>query len=194
VRRVCVFCGSSTGHRTIYRESAERLADAMVARGIDLVYGGGRVGLMGVIADAVASRGGHVIGVIPHALVAKEVAHERLADLRVVGSMHERKAAMAQLADGFIAMPGGFGTFEELLEALTWTQLGLHAKRCGVLNVDGYFDGLLAQLDRAVADGFLREENRRLLDVAPDPAVLLDRLNVAIPPPHDKWIRSTVEL
>jgi uncharacterized protein (TIGR00730 family) len=162
----------------------------MVARGIDLVYGGGHVGLMGVIADAVSQAGGHVIGVIPHALVAKEVAHTGLADLRVVGSMHERKAEMARLADAFLAMPGGFGTFEEIFEALTWTQLGLHGKRCGAFNISGFYDPLLTLLDRAVAEGFLKSENRRLLDISADPAELLDRLAIPLPSSEDKWIRS----
>jgi len=191
--RVCVFCGSSTGVFPVYREEAERLADAMLARKIDLVYGGGCVGLMGILADAVLRGGGHVIGVIPDALVAREVAHLGLPDLRVVRSMHERKAVMASLADAFIALPGGFGTLEELFEALTWTQLGLHAKRCGLLNVGGFYDPLLALLDQAVASGFLKPANRDLLDTATEPGVLLDALTVPLPPSEGKWIRSAEE-
>ena len=169
------------------------MAHAMRARGIDLVYGGGRVGLMGILADAVLKGGGHVIGVIPDTLVAREVAHLGLPDLRVVGSMHERKAEMASLADAFIAMPGGFGTFEELFEALTWTQLGLHAKRCGLLNVEGFYDPLLALLDRSVADGFLKTTNRQLLADATEPEALLDALAAPLPTSDGKWIRSIDE-
>src|SRR5688572_32693696 len=176
LRRVCVFCGSSSGTSPVYREAAEGLARAMVTRGIGLVFGGGGVGLMGVLADAVIAAGGHAIGVIPHALVAREIAHTGLPDLRVVGSMHERKATMAELADGFIALPGGFGTFEEFCEAITWTQLGLHRKRCGVLNVRGFYDPLLALFDSAVRAGFIRDANRDIVTATHNPAELLDRL------------------
>ncbi len=193
IGRVCVFCGSSAGESLIYRQEAERLADAMLARRIGLVYGGGCVGLMGLLADAVLKGGGHVVGVIPDALVAREVAHLGLPDLRVVSSMHERKALMASLADAFIALPGGFGTFEELFEALTWTQLGLHSKRCGLLNVGGFYDPLLALLDRSVAAGFLKPTNRQLLDAATDPEALLDALTIPLPPSEGKWIRSPEE-
>jgi len=193
LRRVCVFCGSSAGSSPLYRRETERLAAALNRRGIDLVFGGGCVGLMGILADAVLSGGGHVIGVIPDALVAREVAHVGLPDLRVVPSMHERKAVMASLADAFIALPGGFGTFEELLEALTWTQLGLHAKRCGVLNVNGFYDPLLTQLERAVGDGFLKPVNRDLLASADDPDQLLDALSAPLEVAPSKWIRSTEE-
>jgi uncharacterized protein (TIGR00730 family) len=188
--RVCVFCGSSAGDSPLYRQHAERLADVMLAREIDLVYGGGCVGLMGILADAMLAGGGHVIGVIPDALVAREVAHLGLPDLRVVSSMHERKAVMASLADAFLALPGGFGTFEELFEALTWTQLGLHAKRCGLLNVGGFYDPLLALLDESARAGFLKPENRLLLDAATDPETLLDALAAPMPPRPTKWIRS----
>ena len=177
----------------MYREAAEGLARAMVTRGIGLVFGGGGVGLMGVLADAVIAAGGHAIGVIPHALVAREIAHTGLPDLRVVGSMHERKATMAELADGFIALPGGFGTFEEFCEAITWTQLGLHRKRCGLLNAAGFYDPLLALFDRAVADGFLKAANRSLVADDTDPAVLLDKLSLPITAPEPKWIRTTEE-
>jgi uncharacterized protein (TIGR00730 family) len=191
LRRVCVFCGSSRGTPDVYREAAEALARTMVTRGIGLVFGGGGVGLMGVLADAVLAGGGHAIGVIPHALVAREIAHTGLPDLRVVGSMHERKAMMAELADGFIALPGGFGTFEEFCEAITWTQLGLHRKRCGLLNAAGFYDPLLALFDRAVADGFLKAANRSLVADDTDPAVLLDKLSLPLTAPEPKWIRTT---
>jgi uncharacterized protein (TIGR00730 family) len=148
---------------------------------------------MGIMADAVLEGGGHVIGVIPDALVAREVAHLGLPDLRIVQSMHERKALMASLADAFIALPGGFGTLEELFEALTWTQLGLQAKRCGLLNVDGFYDPLLSLLDQAVIAGFLKPANRRLLGAATDPDSLLDALSEPLPPPEGKWIRSPAE-
>ena len=191
--RVCVFCGSSTGNRAEYRDAAERLARELARRNIGLVFGGGRVGLMGVLADAVLAAGGDVIGVIPHALVAREVAHTRLADLRVVNSMHERKAMMAELSDAFIALPGGFGTFEEFCEVVTWTQLGLHRKRCGLLNVLGFYDPLLGLFDRAVADGFITPSNRDLVVAGDDPAALLDRLDTPMETPEPKWIRSPEE-
>lgn len=189
LRRVCVFCGSSVGHAPEYRAAAEQLADALVARRIELVFGGGRVGLMGVIADAMLERGGHVIGVIPQALVDREIAHTALPDLRVVSSMHERKALMASLADAFVAMPGGFGTFEEFCEAITWTQLGVHRKGCGLLNVRGFYAPLLAMFDTAVAEGFLKPQNREIVRASADPATLLDLL--AIPPAAEpKWIQA----
>jgi uncharacterized protein (TIGR00730 family) len=177
----------------VYRDAAENLARAMVTRGIGLVFGGGCVGLMGVVADAVLAAGGHAIGVIPHALVAREIAHTGLPDLRIVASMHERKAVMAELADGFIALPGGFGTFEEFCEVITWTQLGLHRKRCGLLNTAGFYDPLLALFDRAVADGFLKAANRSLVADDTDPAALLDKLSLPLPAPEPKWIRTTEE-
>jgi uncharacterized protein (TIGR00730 family) len=194
LRRVCVFCGSNVGSHPVYREAAERLAVELVRRQIELVFGGGRVGLMGALADAVLAAGGTVIGVIPEALVAREVAHERLTELRVVASMHERKAMMASLSDAFVALPGGFGTFEEFCEVVTWTQLGLHAKACGLLNVRRFYDPLLALFDRAVADGFLKAENRAIV-VSSDEAVdLLDRLSGAAPVPHEKWIRTAEQV
>jgi uncharacterized protein (TIGR00730 family) len=191
--RVCVFCGSSPGNRPEYREAAERLALELSRRDIGLVYGGGCVGLMGIIADAVLAAGGHVIGVIPHALVARELAHKALTDLRIVHSMHERKAMMAELSDAFIAMPGGFGTFEEFCEVVTWTQLGLHRKRCGLLNVSGFYDPLLELFDRAVGEGFINASNRELVVSENNPATLLDRLAQPLEPPEPKWIRSTGE-
>jgi uncharacterized protein (TIGR00730 family) len=190
LRRVCVFCGSSTGVPPEYRAAAQALGREMASRRIDLVFGGGCVGLMGVIADAVLDAGGHAIGVIPHALVARELAHRGIPDLRVVGSMHERKAMMADLADAFIAMPGGFGTFEEFWEVVTWTQLGLHQKRCGLLNVLGFYDPLLALVDRAVSDGLIKPSNRRIITSQSDPGLLLDRLSEPGQIVEPKWIRS----
>jgi uncharacterized protein (TIGR00730 family) len=186
--RVCVFTGSSEGRKSTYRTAAVLLGQTLVARGCDLVYGGARVGLMGAVANAVLEAGGQVIGVIPEALVAREVAHTGLTDLRVVSSMHERKALMADLSDGFIAMPGGWGTLEELFEVLTWGQLGLHRKPCGLLNIDGYFDGLLAFLRHAVAEQFVRPEFDRLLPVSASPEALLDRFAEFEPPAVRKWI------
>ena len=165
----------------------------MVQRGIGLVFGGGAVGLMGVIADAVLAGGGHAIGVIPHALVARELAHRALPDLRVVQSMHERKATMAQLSDAFIAMPGGFGTFEEFCEVVTWTQLGVHRKSCGLLNVGGFYDPLIAQFDRGVSEGFIKPGNRRIVVSHPEPAALLDALAEVPSPPEAPWISSPEE-
>ena len=191
--RVCVFCGSSTGFRADYRDAATALAREMAARGIGLVFGGGRVGLMGQIADAILAAGGHATGVIPNFMIERELAHEGLPDLRIVESMHERKALMASLADAFIAMPGGFGTFEELCEAVTWTQLGLHRKRCGLLNVDGFFDPLLALVDRAVGDGFVKPDNRAIVLADDDPARLLERLAEPMPDGERPAIRRADE-
>ena len=190
LRRVCVFSGSSTGWNPDYRRAAEACAAEMRARGIGLVFGGGSVGLMTAIADAMLALGGEVIGVIPQALVAREVAHRGLRDLRIVGSMHERKALMAELSDAFIAMPGGFGTFEEFCEVVTWTQLGLHEKRCGLLNVRGYYDALLAQFDRAVADGFLNASGRALVVADEEPGRLLDKLASPADRPEPKWLHD----
>ena len=188
VTRICVFCGSSVGNRPAYRKAAVDLAEALVRRGLGLVYGGARVGLMGVLADTMLQHRGEVIGVIPQALLDREIAHAGLADLRVVGSMHERKALMVELADGFIALPGGYGTLEEFSEVVTWAQLGLHRKPCGLLDVDGYFDPLLALFDGAVAAGFLRPENRALVLKANDPETLLDLLASYKPVSVPKWI------
>jgi uncharacterized protein (TIGR00730 family) len=162
-QRICVFCGSTLGIRTEYREAARRLGKLLVERRIELVYGGGKIGLMGVLADEVMAGGGRVIGVIPQSLLAREVGHAGLTELRVVSSMHERKSAMSDLADGFIALPGGFGTLEEFAEVVTWSQLGIQSKPCGLLNVEGYFTPLLGFLDQAVNEGFVHEENRRLV-------------------------------
>jgi uncharacterized protein (TIGR00730 family) len=173
----------------VYAAAAAALARALAARGIGIVYGGGNVGLMGVLADAALDAGGEVIGVIPQALVDREVAHQGLADLRIVGSMHERKALMADLSDAFVALPGGFGTLEEFCEVLTWTQLGLHRKPCGLLNVGGYYDALLALFDHAAAEQFLRASHREIVLADGDPAVLIDRLLAYEVPATEKWIR-----
>ena len=193
LQRVCVFCGSSSGNRDEYRTATVALAAELVARGIDVVYGGACVGLMGLLADEVLARGSNVIGVIPRALLDREVAHRGLTELRVVESMHERKATMAQLADAFIALPGGFGTFEEFCEVVTWTLLGLHQKRCGLLNVAGFYDPLLALFDRAAADGFLKPQNLGIITAEANPSALLDRLSLALPPSQPKWITSLAE-
>ena len=185
---ICVFAGSSRGTRSEYQAAASELGSLLAARGIRLVYGGARVGLMGAVADAALSGGGDVIGVIPAALVAKEVAHTGLTDLRIVDSMHERKALMSDLADAFVALPGGWGTLEEFFEVLTWAQLGLHRKPCGLLNVQGYFDRLLAFLDHTIGEGFVRPGNAGLITVAPTPGALLDRLQSPLPPPIEKWL------
>lgn len=187
MRRLCVFCGSSSGLQPAYHSAAQSLGRALTDRRIGLVYGGAHVGLMGAVADAVLSGGGEVIGVIPRALVEREIAHRGLTELRVVDSMHERKALMADLANGFVALPGGAGTLEELFEVWTWAQLGLHRKPCGLLNVNGYFDALGEFLDHATSEGFLRAEHRAMLMMETDPAVLLDRLAHYTPPPGSKW-------
>jgi uncharacterized protein (TIGR00730 family) len=188
LNRVCVFCGSSPGANPAYRDAARRVGRELARRGLALVYGGGNVGLMGVLADAALDAGGHVIGVIPDALMAKEVGHRGLPDLRIVGSMHERKALMAELTDGFIALPGGVGTFEEFFEIVTWAQLGLHAKPCALLNVNGFFDPLLRLLDHAVEERFVKPEHRAIIVVEPDIAPLLDCMARHHVPPQPKWI------
>lgn len=182
-----MFTGSSPGRRAAYADAARELADVLVSRGLELVYGGGDVGLMGVIADRVLERGGRVIGVIPEALMAKELGH-RGVELRVVGSMHERKALMADLSGAFVAMPGGIGTLEELFEVFTWSQLGFHKKPCGLLNVDGFYDGLAAFLEHMVAERFLRDAHREILLVDQDASTLVDRLEGFVPPAVEKWI------
>ena len=181
LKRICVFCGSSAGARPAYAAAARELGRTLAERGLGIVFGGGKVGLMGVLADAALAAGGETIGVIPEALVAREIGHQGLTTVHVVRSMHERKTLMADLADAFIALPGGYGTFEELFEAVSWTQLGIHSKPCGVLNVEGYYDALLALLRRAVADGFIREKNLALVLDAPDVPTLLQRLEAFRP-------------
>jgi uncharacterized protein (TIGR00730 family) len=188
MKRLCVFAGSSAGARTDYLTAAAELGRVLAGRDIGLVYGGARVGLMGAVADAVLAGGGEVIGVIPEALVEKEVAHTGLTDLRVVASMHQRKALMAELSDAFVALPGGWGTLDEMFEILTWAQLGLHRKPCGLLNAKGYFDRLLAFLDHTVEQGFVRREYGSLLSVAEAPASLLDAMQAQTPPTVEKWI------
>jgi uncharacterized protein (TIGR00730 family) len=189
IGRVCVFCGSRPGNRPEYLEAARRLGALLVERRIGLVYGGASVGLMGAVADAVLRGGGEVIGVIPEALVRHEVAHDYLTELRVVGSMHERKALMAELSDAVIALPGGLGTFEELFETLTWSQLGLHRKAIGLLNVGGFYDGLLALVDHAIEEGFALPDHRALYLAATEPDTLLDLIQAYEPPPPvRKWL------
>ncbi len=188
MKRVCVFCGSRTGGDPRYRDAATALAQELLKRRLGLVFGGGSVGLMGVVADAVRDGGGEAIGVIPHGLAAREVAHRGLADLRVVPSMHARKALMADLSDAFVALPGGFGTFEELFEVVTWAQLGIHRKPIGLLNVAGYYDHLVRFLDHAVGEGFVSAENRGLVRIEDRPGALLDHLAEWRPLAGPKWI------
>lgn len=185
---VAVYCASSPGFDAAFAGAATSLGRLLAGRGIRLVFGGGHVGLMGVLADAALSAGGQVHGVITRALAASELAHTRLTSLQVVETMHERKAAMADAADGFVMLPGGFGTLDEFFEVLTWTQLGIHAKPCGVLDVNGFFGPLRAMLDAMVAAGFLREQHRDMVLVGPDPAALLDRLAAWERPEVPKWL------
>jgi hypothetical protein len=188
MRRICVFSGSSPGLRPAYREAATELGRLLAEEGIGVVYGGATVGLMGKVADAARGAGGEVIGVIPQSLVDFEVAHTGLDDLRIVGSMHERKALMAELSDAFIALPGGIGTLEEFFEVWTWAQLGSHAKACALLNVDGYYDKLLGFLDHVVHEAFLRPVHRGMILVEQEPRVLLDAIRRYTPPVVEKWI------
>ncbi|RYG85728.1 TIGR00730 family Rossman fold protein [bacterium] len=187
-RRVCVFCGSSSGSRPHFLAAARALGKELAERRVGLVYGGASVGLMGAIADAALENGGEVVGVIPQVLVDKEVAHRGLTQLHVVSSMHDRKALMAQLSFGFVAMPGGIGTLEELFEVWTWTQLGIHAKPVALLNVAGYYDSLLHFLDNGVIEGFLKPAVRGMLLTAPTAAPLLDQLDRWEPPGTRKWL------
>src|SRR4051812_664913 len=191
IRRLCVYAGSNAGRDPAYTQAAEHLARLLARRGIGVVYGGGKVGLMGALADAALAQGGHVTGVIPRDLMDREVGHDGLTELRVVGSMHERKALMADLSDGFVALPGGIGTLEELIEVYTWSQLGLHRKPMGVLNVRGYYDGLAALLDHAVREGFLREAHRSALQVHDDAAALLEGFEDWRPSTLPKWTDRT---
>ena len=189
MRRICVYCGSNSGRRPEYATAARELANALVLNGYELVYGGSDKGIMGVIADAVLAQGGNVHGVIPKMLCEKEVAHQQLTELHVVASMHERKSMMAALSDGFIAMPGGFGTLEEIIEIITWGQLQFHDKPCGLLNVDGYFDHLLAYLDHAQAEHFLKPENRQMLLCDDSATGLLAKFEEYSAPQIEKWVR-----
>lgn len=186
--RIGVFCGSNSGTNPAYTCAARQLGALLAEEKIGLVYGGGNVGLMGEIANAALAAGGEVIGVIPHALALKELAHNGLTDLRIVNTMHERKAMMAQLSGAFIALPGGFGTLDEFCEILTWAQLGLHSKPCALLNVAGYFDPLLALFDIAVREGFLPAQHRAMLRVGDDPQTLLAEISAYEPPRIEKWI------
>ncbi len=188
MERVCVFCGSSSGEGSAYAEGARQLGQTLAGSGITLVYGGASVGLMGTLADAALEAGGEVIGVIPKALQEREISHKDLTDLRVVGSMHERKALMAELSDGFIAMPGGAGTLEEFFEVWTWAQLGEHVKPCGLLNVAGYYDPMLDFLEHTVVQGFLSEKHRSMVLVEREPKPLLERLSDYRPPDVPKWV------
>ena len=180
--RICVFCGASPGRTPAYAALAREVGAGLATRGIGVVYGGGRVGLMGTLADAALGAGGEVVGVIPRRLVDRELAHPALTELEVVDTLHERKARMAELADGFIALPGGLGTLEELAEVASWAQLELHRKPIGLLGPDGYWDGLLAWLDRAVADGFISPDHRTLVAVDADLPALLERFDRWVPP------------
>ena len=182
MERVCVFCGSSKGSRPEYIDVARQIGEELARREIGLVYGGGRVGLMGAVADAALGAGGKVIGVVPDALVSEEIGHEGLTELHVVGSMHERKKLMADLSDGFVALPGGYGTLEEFLEVLSWAQLSIHAKPCALLDVAEYWKPLIAFFDRTVAEGFVRPDHRALVLTGEDPSVLLDRMKRYTPP------------
>ena len=188
MKQIAVYCGSSGGVNGIYREEAARLGKLLVERGISLVFGGGKVGLMGCIADAVLEARGEATGIIPTFLQIKEVAHEELSRMIPVESMHERKALIYDMSDGFIAMPGGFGTLDELFEMLTWGQLGLHGKPVGILNVNGYYDAILDSLDTMVSEGFLRQENRELVLSDSSPEILLEKMMAFKPLPVAKWL------
>ena len=187
---ICVYCGSNPGNDPVYAEQARALGREMAALGLGLVYGGARVGLMGVVADTVLEAGGKVIGVIPQSLVNKELAHPNLTELHVVQSMHERKTMMADRASAFIAMPGGVGTLEEIFETWTWAQLGFHQKPCGLFNVAGYYDRLAEFLDHTVASAFMQPQHRQMLAVDDNPATLLDHFAAYQPPTVSKWIAS----
>ena len=188
MRAICVYCGSSPGRLEVYAGAARALGQALVASDLGLVYGGASIGLMGLIADTVLQLGGRAVGVIPKGLARKEVMHRQLSELHVTQSMHERKTLMAELSDGFIAMPGGIGTFEEIFEIWTWAQLGIHAKPCGLLNVAGYYDALTTFLDHAAAEQFLKPDQRSLLMVEREPQALLDRFGRYQPPSVRKWL------
>lgn len=188
MNRVCVYCGSNPGRDGAYLEATEAFGQEAARRNIGVVYGGASVGLMGALADAALDAGGEVIGVIPDALLEREVAHDRLSDLQVVSSMHERKRAMVDLADGFVALPGGLGTLEEIFEVLTWAQLGFHEDPCGLLDVAGYYSNLVAHLDHAADEGFVRPHHREMILVESEPATLLDRFTDYEPPQVEKWL------
>ena len=188
MKRLCVYCGSNSGRQPDYSLAAGQLARAMVRKNIDLVYGGASIGIMGEIADAILEEGGNVIGIIPKDLFVKEVVHTGLTELREVASMHERKLLMAELSDGFIALPGGFGTFEEILEIVTWSQLGMHQKPCGLLNVRRYYDKLIDFLDHAVSEHFIKKIHRSIVLVEECPEILLEKFGAYKAPEAVKWI------
>ena len=188
MKSLCVFTGSNSGTKTEYAQAARDMGRVLAERGMRLIYGGGCVGLMGVLAEELLGAGGEVIGVIPESLVAKEVAHHGVTELKVVKTMHERKALMADLSDGFVAMPGGFGTLDEFFEIVTWAQLGLHRKPCGLFNVHGYFHPLLGFLAHAVQEGFVRREHHAMITVADSAGALLDLMEKHQPPVVEKWI------
>ena len=188
MKRICVFCGSNNGANPIYSETAEKVGKFLASKNIELVYGGGRVGLMGKVADTVMANGGTVIGIIPQSLATKEIAHQNLTELHIVNSMHERKAMMADLADGFIALPGGFGTFEEFCEIVTWAQLGIHQKPCGLLNINGFYDNLIALINFSTTENFIRAEHRQLVLVERAVEKLFDLMKDFQPPVIEKWL------
>ncbi|MDJ0933162.1 TIGR00730 family Rossman fold protein [Breoghania sp.] len=188
---ICVYCGSNPGNRPDYLAAAEALGGLIARRGLRLVYGGAEIGLMGRVANAALAAGGEVVGIMPKALADREIAHKSLSELHVVPSMHERKKMMADLSDGFIALPGGIGTLEELFEVWTWAQLGHHEKPCGLLNVADYYSGLTAFLDRQITEGFVRAEHRAMLAVAADPSELLDAFAAYEPPHVTKWVERS---
>ncbi len=188
MNRICVFCGSKTGNSPLFLETAIQLGRVLAERGLDLVYGGASIGLMGAVADSVMAGGGKVVGVIPEAMASKEVAHDCLTEMHVVSSMHERKSMMARLADAFVALPGGFGSFEELLEMITWAQLGIHRKPVGILNVGGYYDPLIQLFERAIEEGFIKPRNRKLFVIEQEPDRLLQTLVAHRLPEVKRWI------
>lgn len=191
LKRICVFCGTNTGSQPAYGTAARELGRVLAEQDIELVYGGASVGVMGELADSVQEHGGHVTGIIPQQLMAKEAAHTGIRNLIVVASMHQRKSQMADMSDGFIALPGGIGTLEGFLEVLTWGQLGIHSKPAGILNVEGYFDELTAFLDHAVQEGFLTDSHRHAIMVESEPAGLLDRMRAFTPPEGEKLMGRT---
>ncbi|KAE8057352.1 hypothetical protein FH972_014053 [Carpinus fangiana] len=198
-RRVCVFCGSSIGKRNCYRDAALELGQELLSRRLDLVYGGGSIGLMGLVSQEVHRGGGHVLGIIPKTLMSKEITGETVGEVRAVADMHQRKAEMARYSDCFIALPGGYGTLEELLEVITWAQLGIHDKPVGLLNVEGYYNYLLSFIDKAVDDGFIKPSQRHIIVSAPNATELIQKLEEYVPV-HDgvvskaKWEAEQVEL
>jgi len=194
LKRICVFCGSSPGHNSTYQEYAKQLGLVLAEKKMTLVYGGSNIGLMGQIAKSVVRNGGRVIGVIPRLLVEKEVAFEELSDLRIVDSMHERKATMEKLSDGFIAMPGGFGTLEETIEMLTWAQLKIHRKPIGLLNVEDYFERLYGFFSHMVDEGFLAEDHRNMVIIEENPATLLEKMENFTPLSVSKWLGSNIKV